>query len=272
MSLILLCIIFFLGACMGSFGAVLIEFDGNKRSFWRGRSHCNECGGILQWYELIPLFSYPLQRGECRKCHASIPRWIWYTEWYMAFLWLILSMIFSLAGFSWVATVIHLIIISGLFLLVMSDTRTRIIPDTVSIPLIAVILICSGILIYFPQKMLLPSFKISIMGAFVGMMFYMVQMMIPAIIAIIHRKTYRDIGTIMLAPVLFLMWMIVRIFIGEKRADSLFPSLRIFEELPSWVGGGDIRLGFIIGLLTGPYDFLTVIMYGYVGGTVFFLI
>lgn len=183
----------------------------------------------------------------------------------MAFLWLVLSMILYTAGFGWISIGVHLSIISGLFLLVMSDTRTRIIPDMVSIPLVAVILIGFGVLAYFPQKMLLPFLEIGIVGALVGMMFYMLQMIIPATFAIVRRRTYRDLEAVILAPFLFPAWMITKVFIGEKRADKQFPSLGVFENLPSWVGGGDIRLGFIMGLLTGPHDFLYVIMYGYVG-------
>ncbi len=187
-------------------------------------------------------------------------------------MWMIVTMLLYAAGFDWISIGVHLMIVSGLLLLAISDMRTRVIPDTVSIPLIGVVIVAFVFFAYFPQKMLLPFPEIGVLGAFIGMVFYMVQMMIPAGLDLVRRKMYADLGTIILAPFLFSAWMMTKICIGEKRADKRFPSLSIFDTLPSWVGGGDIRLGFIIGLLTGPYDFLYVIMYGYIAGTVFFLL
>lgn len=37
-----------------------------------GRSHCSECGKVLKWYELIPVFSYVIQRGRCRNCKTIL--------------------------------------------------------------------------------------------------------------------------------------------------------------------------------------------------------
>ncbi len=264
--------IFFLGACVGSFGAVLMEESGSvKRSFWNGRSQCLSCKKILTWYELIPLISYPLQEGKCRTCHAKIPRWIWYTEWYTAFLWMIGAMMLDYAGVSPVVIGMYLIILSFLSFIAISDIRLRIIPDTLSIPLICIISVCIGIWYYLPQEILLPVPTISIIGAFVGMGFYMIQMLIPAMWAVFRRHTYRDLWTLAFAPFLFPAWMITKTCIGEEKADKKFPSLSIFEELPTWVWGGDIRLGFIVGALVGPYDFVFIVMYGYVAGTIYFL-
>ncbi len=44
-------------------------------------------------------------------------------EWYMAFLWMIAAMILSLAGFSAIAIALHIIVLTGLSLLVIEDIR-----------------------------------------------------------------------------------------------------------------------------------------------------
>ena len=36
------------------------------------RSFCFSCGHQLSWFENIPLFSYFLNRGKCRKCNEPI--------------------------------------------------------------------------------------------------------------------------------------------------------------------------------------------------------
>jgi len=103
------------------------------------------------------------------------------------------------------------------------------------------------------------------------MIFYMIQMMIPAIIETIRRRKMSTLSDIVISPFLFPLWIMAKVIFGEKKADIWFPSLAVYEDLPSWVGGGDIRLGLIIGILVGPYQFLFVILYGYVLGTVYFL-
>ncbi|MGA8016450.1 MAG: prepilin peptidase [Candidatus Dormiibacterota bacterium] len=58
------------GASFGSFAGV-VRSRGWRRAL-KGRSRCDRCGRELRWYELVPLASYPLQRGRCRSCHAAI--------------------------------------------------------------------------------------------------------------------------------------------------------------------------------------------------------
>lgn len=37
------------------------------------RSHCENCNRTLDWFELIPVISYVVLRGRCRKCGVHIP-------------------------------------------------------------------------------------------------------------------------------------------------------------------------------------------------------
>lgn len=43
-----------------------------KQSISSDRSQCLHCNYKLKWYDLIPLFSWLLLKGKCRKCHAPI--------------------------------------------------------------------------------------------------------------------------------------------------------------------------------------------------------
>jgi len=44
----------------------------NNESIVKPRSHCTNCNHTLKWYELIPIVSYLLQHGKCRKCQTKI--------------------------------------------------------------------------------------------------------------------------------------------------------------------------------------------------------
>ena len=68
----LLLTVFFLGAIVGSFCNVVAYRFHTGRSI-NGRSHCLSCGQQLRWFELVPLASYLIQRGRCRRCRARVP-------------------------------------------------------------------------------------------------------------------------------------------------------------------------------------------------------
>lgn len=61
-----------LGLAVGSFLNVLV-YRGRSGMTLGGRSMCLSCGKTLRWHELVPLFSYVIQRGRCRGCAARIP-------------------------------------------------------------------------------------------------------------------------------------------------------------------------------------------------------
>lgn len=60
------------GIVVGSFLNVCIFRIPNKENMISKRSHCMACGNVLKWYELIPLISFLIQRGKCRKCHTKL--------------------------------------------------------------------------------------------------------------------------------------------------------------------------------------------------------
>ena len=65
-------IIFLFGIVIGSFLNVCIYRIPKKEDIVKVRSHCMNCGYQLEWYDLIPLFSYLFLRGRCRKCKTKL--------------------------------------------------------------------------------------------------------------------------------------------------------------------------------------------------------
>jgi leader peptidase (prepilin peptidase)/N-methyltransferase len=66
------------GICIGSFLNALIYRLPRKITIFskRSRSQCPKCGNQLTWFENIPVLSYVLLLGRCRKCKSLIsPRY-----------------------------------------------------------------------------------------------------------------------------------------------------------------------------------------------------
>lgn len=64
-------LVFLFGLIIGSFLNVVIDRVSQNVSI-NGRSHCDHCKVILQWYDLIPLISFFSLKGKCRYCQHSL--------------------------------------------------------------------------------------------------------------------------------------------------------------------------------------------------------
>lgn len=83
-----------LGLCVGSFLNVVIYRLPNGMNLNRPGSHCTKCDYSLKWYDNVPVLSYLLLGGKCRKCKARIsPRYM-IVEIVNAVLWLLSTKMF----------------------------------------------------------------------------------------------------------------------------------------------------------------------------------
>lgn len=73
MEKLYLIIFFVFGSVMGSFYHVIATRLSNGLSIVKPASHCEKCKHELKWYELIPIISYIIQGGKCRKCKTKMP-------------------------------------------------------------------------------------------------------------------------------------------------------------------------------------------------------
>ena len=135
-------ILFVLGLVMGSFFMVVGSRLPKNESIVKPRSHCDNCGHILKWYELIPVLSYVLQFGKCSRCHAKLSIMYPFIEVLNGFLF---SLAYALYGFSY-EMIAFLIISSILILVFVSDFQYMIILDE---PLIIGSVIISEIILFF---------------------------------------------------------------------------------------------------------------------------
>ena len=114
-----------LGAVMGSFLHCAAWRIVHGESFVRGRSHCPACGHVLGAAELIPVFSWLLQKGRCRWCGAKLSARYPLTE-------LGFGLITALCLLRFDLTVLCLrnyVFLCCLFLLTLTDLEDMLIPD-----------------------------------------------------------------------------------------------------------------------------------------------
>ena len=64
--------IFLFGLATGSFLNCVIYRLEKEEGFLKGRSFCPNCKHILSWQDLIPLLSFLILKGKCRYCQKSI--------------------------------------------------------------------------------------------------------------------------------------------------------------------------------------------------------
>lgn len=105
------------GLAVGSFLNVLIDRLPRGRNVITGRSTCDYCGKTLRWFELIPLISFLVQRGRCRRCHKKL-------SWQYPIVELATA-----AGFIFF-TPSYWIIFSSLLVIFVADLKYQIIPDS----------------------------------------------------------------------------------------------------------------------------------------------
>ena len=120
-------LLFILGLGIGSFlnvVALRYQLGGPifNKSILTGRSHCPYCQKTLQWYELVPLFSFLIQFGKCRHCKHNL-------TWQYPIVELLSGLTFVFVpGFVEPAPV-GIFVVLALILITLIDLRLLVIPD-----------------------------------------------------------------------------------------------------------------------------------------------
>lgn len=94
MDIIIYSLIGILGLCVGSFLNVVIYRIPKEMSISFPGSHCPKCEYKLRWYDNIPVLSYLILGGKCRKCHEPISIRYTLVEIANMLLWLASALIF----------------------------------------------------------------------------------------------------------------------------------------------------------------------------------
>ncbi|MBU1292388.1 prepilin peptidase [Patescibacteria group bacterium] len=215
-------IIFLFGLAIGSFLNVVICRLETKESILVSRSYCPKCKKSLKWFELIPIFSFLIQKGKCRYCGKKISIQYPLVELVTGLLFLFVILNYSsvipnlignpdLINFRWIPAfagmTFNLIIISLLIVIFVYDLKHYIIPDKIVYPAI----IIAGIF----------NFQFSIFNEF----------------SIFKLSILSALG-----------------------ASGFFLSLVLISK-GKWMGLGDVKLAFLMGLILGwPNIFIALFL------------
>ena len=136
-------IFFILGSVMGSFFHVVATRMSNEESIVTPSSHCHICDHKLKWYELIPIVSYLIQGGKCRKCKETLPLSYLIIEVVTGILYVVCYHEYGFTN----ELIISLIFVSILIIVIISDIEYMIILDEVLV-FGSVITIISYLILY----------------------------------------------------------------------------------------------------------------------------
>ncbi|MCX6766543.1 MAG: prepilin peptidase [Candidatus Moranbacteria bacterium] len=222
------------GLIIGSFlGAANYRLKTAEDIVWK-RSHCPMCKHTIRWYDNIPLLSFIVLFGRCRDCKK-------YISWEYPLIELMTGVLFAGVAlkFFWAPFLGASGIVSG-------SVGTAAVID-MSFLLFAV---CYLVIIFWHDYDYMLISDAVVFPAIIVTFFYQVWKYVqsPLSIADFHSP---------LTSALFAAF-----------AAALFFFFLIWISKGKWIGGGDVKLGFLAGLIVGWPKILFVLFLTYLIGSV----
>ncbi|MCX6735098.1 MAG: prepilin peptidase [Candidatus Peregrinibacteria bacterium] len=211
MQLLVSAIIFILGSAIGSFISVVIyRLQAKKKGIIAGHSMCPSCKKQLKWKHLIPIFSWLFLRGKCAYCNKKISVHYLLLE-------VLTGTLFLVSFIHWNFLISIPSIINPQFLNYSIDWN-----------------------IFATLAFYLVEFSFLMAIFFFDLMHKEIpdQLSIPAIVIAIA-------GILSFSPV---MQTGINMLIGGG-IIFLFFFLQYILSRGTWIGGGDLRLGALMGIL-----------------------
>ncbi len=228
---------FLLGLIIGSFLNCLI-YRMHAHKDMGGRSFCPHCRHQIAWYDNIPLLSFVILRGHCRHCRKKI---------------------------SWQYPIVELI--TGFLFVLAYTSAAGIWPE-------AAVNIFSNTSM-FGLRFTIPDLQFPIYDSRFSVLllrnWFIVAVMI--VIFIYDLKWYLILDKVTVPAMIVIFGL--NLLLGYNLWNLLFSgiiggSFFLFQFLVSrgkWIGGGDIRLGVLIGLTLGWPMVLAAIFVAYLIGS-----
>ena len=152
MDVLTLIFIFILGTAIGSFLNVLVDRLPQEHSIM-GRSHCDHCHKTLEAIDLIPVLSFAVFGGRCRRCQQKLSWQYPVSELITGAVFLLVFLFVGPAPITITALIMklgYLVVFSSILVILFADIKYQIIPDSMQLSLLAGFVIVKGAL-YWPN-------------------------------------------------------------------------------------------------------------------------
>jgi len=197
------------------------------------RSHCPKCKHSIRWYDNIPLLSFILLRGQCRDCKK-------YISWEYPLIELMTGLLFAGAAFRFFG--VPFLNIPGI---ISGAASVNAIVD-LSFLLFA---ICYLVLIFWHDYDYLLISDAVVYPAILITFFYQIWKYTQSPLGIADWRS--PLTSALLAAL----------------GTALFFFFLIWVSKGKWIGGGDVKLGFLAGIIVGWPKILFVLFFTYLIGS-----
>ncbi len=228
-------IIFIFGLIIGSFLNVVIYRLENGEKIVNDRSRCLSCKHILNWQDLIPVFSFIFLKGKCRYCSNKISIQYPLVEIMTGILFVLIFNFqfsifseFSIFNFQFLYLLFLFYVSSTFIVIFVYDLKHYIIPDKIIYPAIIITFIYKLFeILKFNHWELIGNWKL-------------------------------EIGN---------LTTIFNPFIAAILAGGFFYTIIIITK-GKGMGGGDVKLAFLMGLILGWPVILIALFLAFILGSV----
>jgi len=153
------------GAIIGSFLNVVIHRLPREESIVLPSSRCPSCGAAIAFYDNIPVLSYLVLRGRCRKCRTHISARYPAVEALTGVLWAVVAWRDGLTF----ALPFDLVFVTAIMALVFIDAENMILPNAITYPGIVFSLVARVALPYLMGQPHFDDRNALVTGVFAGM-------------------------------------------------------------------------------------------------------
>ncbi len=231
-------VVFLLGAAVGSFVSVMVfrTYGNNGAVPNQKRSHCLHCGAQLRVRDLIPVISYVRSRGKCRTCHMRI---------HAGYVLLELA-----TGILFVVAYRHGLALQAIAQLFLTHHAAQafgaigaLARNWYAITILVALFAIDGLYQVLPDRITLPAIAILLVSVPLGY------------------------SSALWNPSMLFTWYSTAIICGA--GGAAFFAIPYVLSRGAWVGGGDIRMGALLGVLLGWPGTVSALILSYlVGGAI----
>lgn len=230
------------GAMLGSFLNVCILRWPRDQSVVRPRSSCPGCGQLIAWYDNIPVLSWLLLRGRCRRCGIPISIQYPLVELATAGLWAYMAWRYQYSLVTLQGAVFATILLG----IALTDAREYIIPDEFSLGGLVL-----GLLFSLPAGG--PAIGHAVLGAVSG---FALLWTVGAVGTRIFRQEAMGGGDVKMMAMVgaFTGWqgVLLTVFLGSLVGTLVFVPLSFFGRKRQVPFGVFLSLGALTTWLAGP--------------------